>query len=91
VERNWQGRTEALGEKPVLVPLCPPQIPHEPTRNRTRVSVVRGRRLTAWAMARLYIYIYTYICIATFIHSTLHAPSLHAHFNTLQCTPRSVD
>jgi hypothetical protein len=34
------------------VPLCPPQIPHEMTRNRTRAFAVRGRQLTAWAMAR---------------------------------------
>jgi hypothetical protein len=31
VEWYWQGKTEELGEKPVLVPLCPPQIPHGPT------------------------------------------------------------
>jgi hypothetical protein len=46
------GKTEELGEKPVPVPLCPPQIPHELTRARTRSSAVRGRRLTAWAIAR---------------------------------------
>jgi hypothetical protein len=28
VEWNWQGKTEVLGEKPVPVPLRPPQIPH---------------------------------------------------------------
>jgi hypothetical protein len=44
---NWQ-----LGEKPVPVPLCPPQTPHGLTRDRTRASAVEGRRLTAWAMAR---------------------------------------
>jgi hypothetical protein len=27
VEWNWLGKTEVLGEKPVPVPLCPPQIP----------------------------------------------------------------
>jgi hypothetical protein len=27
VEWNWQGNTEVRGEKPVPVPLCPPQIP----------------------------------------------------------------
>jgi hypothetical protein len=52
VEWNGQGKTEVLWEKPVPVPLCPPQILHGPTRDRTRASVVRGRRLTAWAMAR---------------------------------------
>jgi hypothetical protein len=52
VEWNWQGKTEVLGEKPVPVPLCPPQIPHKLTWDRTRASAVRGQRLTAWAMAR---------------------------------------
>jgi hypothetical protein len=52
VEWNWQGKTEELGEKPVPVPLCPPQIPHGLTRDRTRASAMGGRRLTAWAMAR---------------------------------------
>jgi hypothetical protein len=52
VEWNWQGKPEVLGEKPVPVPLCPPQILHGPTRARTRASAVGGRRLTAWAMAR---------------------------------------
>jgi hypothetical protein len=32
--------------------ICPPQIPHGLTRDRTRASAVGGRRLTAWAMAR---------------------------------------
>jgi hypothetical protein len=40
------------GEKSVPVPLCPPQIPRGPTQEWTWVSAVRGRRLTAWAMAR---------------------------------------
>jgi hypothetical protein len=50
VEWYWQGKPEELGEKPVPVPLCPPQIPHGLTRERTRASAVRGRRLTTWAM-----------------------------------------
>jgi hypothetical protein len=54
VELNWQGKTEVLGEKPVPVPLRPPQIPHGPTRDRARASAVRGWRLTAWALARPY-------------------------------------
>jgi hypothetical protein len=52
VEWNWQGKTEVLEEKPVPVPLCPPQIPHRLTQDRTQPSAVRGWRLTAWAMAR---------------------------------------
>jgi hypothetical protein len=52
VELNWHGKTEVLGEKPVPVPLCPPQIPHGLTWDQTGASAVGGRRLTAWAMAR---------------------------------------
>jgi hypothetical protein len=52
MEWNWQGKTEVLGEKPVPVPLCPPQIPHRLARDLTRAFAVGGRRLTAWAMAR---------------------------------------
>jgi hypothetical protein len=46
VEWNWRG-------KPVPVPLCPPQIPHGLTRDRTRASAVEGRRLAAWATVPL--------------------------------------
>jgi hypothetical protein len=46
------GENAEFGEKPVPVPLCPPQIPHGMTRAPTRASAVRGRRLTAWATAR---------------------------------------
>jgi hypothetical protein len=55
VEWNRQGKTDNSGEKPVPVPLCPPQTPHGLTRDRTRASAVEGRRLTAWAMARPFI------------------------------------
>jgi hypothetical protein len=48
----WQGKTEELREKPVPVPLCPPQIPHGLTRARTRASTVRGQQLTTSALAR---------------------------------------
>jgi hypothetical protein len=47
-----QGKPKYSGEKPVPMPLCPPQIPHGLTRDRTRACAVGGRRLTAWAMAR---------------------------------------
>jgi hypothetical protein len=52
VEWNRQWKTEVLGENPVPVPICPPQIPHGLTGDRTRASEVRVRRLTFWAMAR---------------------------------------
>ena len=38
VEWNWRRKTEVLREKPILVPLCPPQITHGLTRDRTRAS-----------------------------------------------------
>jgi hypothetical protein len=34
--------TKELGEEPVPLPLCPPQIPH----GLTRAYAVKGRRLT---------------------------------------------
>jgi hypothetical protein len=33
--------------KPAPTPLCPPQIPHDQTRARTRAAAVRSQRLTA--------------------------------------------
>jgi hypothetical protein len=33
--------------KPAPVPLCPPQIPHDQTRARTRAAAVGSQRLTA--------------------------------------------
>jgi hypothetical protein len=42
---DWQG-------KPAPAPICPPQIPLDQTRARTRVAAVGSQRLTAWAMAR---------------------------------------
>jgi hypothetical protein len=38
--------------KPAPAPLCPPQIPHDQTRARTRAAAVGSQWLTAWAMAR---------------------------------------
>jgi hypothetical protein len=50
------GQTEELGKTSVPVPL-PPQIPHGLTRERTRASAVKGRRLTASAMAQIFSYL----------------------------------
>jgi hypothetical protein len=52
VEWFAQGKTKELGEKPVLVPLCPRQIPHGLTWVRIWASTVRGQRLAAWTVAR---------------------------------------
>jgi hypothetical protein len=52
-----RGKPNYSGGKPVPVPLCPPQAPHGPTRDRAWTSAVRGRRLIAWAMARPKLYL----------------------------------
>jgi hypothetical protein len=41
------GETEVLGENLHSVPLCPPQIPLDLSRARTRAAVVGSRRLTS--------------------------------------------
>jgi hypothetical protein len=38
--------------KPAPATLCPPQIPHDQTRARTRAAAVGSQRLTAWATSR---------------------------------------
>jgi hypothetical protein len=45
-------RNRSTRRKPAPAPLCPPQIPHDQTRARTRAATVGSQRLTAWAMAR---------------------------------------
>jgi hypothetical protein len=44
---NWSAQ-----RKPALVPLCPPQIPHDFTWDLTRAAAVESRRLITWAMAK---------------------------------------
>jgi hypothetical protein len=48
----FDGKTEDLREKPVPVPLCPPQIPHGLAWVWTWASGVRGWWLTVRAMAQ---------------------------------------
>jgi hypothetical protein len=52
VEWYWQGKTDGLEEKPIPVSLCPQQISHGLTWERTRPSAERSRRLTSWAVER---------------------------------------
>jgi hypothetical protein len=40
IEWFWLGKTYVLGEQPVPVPLCPPQISHTLSWDQTRVSTV---------------------------------------------------
>jgi hypothetical protein len=42
-QKNSEGKTEEFGEKPVPVPLRPPQIPHGMARTQTRDRAVKGR------------------------------------------------
>jgi hypothetical protein len=72
VEWYWQGKTEEHREKPVPVPLCPPQISHGLTGARIRDSVVRGQQLTnrlSHGMAKLFI---THILIRNNEHWTFY-------------------
>ena len=49
--RYWQGKIKERTEKPVPVPLCPPQSrTHTEDENQSLTSDVNGRRLTAVAM-----------------------------------------
>jgi hypothetical protein len=45
-------RNRSTWRKPAPVPPCPPQIPHDLTRPRTRAAAVVSRRLIASAIAR---------------------------------------
>jgi hypothetical protein len=38
VKRHWAGKTVVLGETPVPVPLCPPQISQRPTQVKARLQ-----------------------------------------------------
>jgi hypothetical protein len=42
--------------EPAPAPLCPPQIPLDQTRDRTRAAAVGSQRLTAWALARPFLW-----------------------------------
>lgn len=44
VERQWLRKTEVLGEKPVPVPICPPQRPHALTWDWTLASPTTNRQ-----------------------------------------------
>jgi hypothetical protein len=52
--RNWMsGRGNRMTQrKPAPVRLCPPQIPHDLSRDRTRAAAVGSRTLIPWARTR---------------------------------------
>jgi hypothetical protein len=52
-EREWPGETKVLGQNPVVVPLCTPQILTGLAWDRTGTSSVRRRRPTVCDTARL--------------------------------------
>jgi len=62
LEWYLQGKTEVFVDMHVLLSCCLPQIPPKLVRDRTLPSAVRGRRITAWTMARL-------DCIYSFFNS----------------------
>jgi hypothetical protein len=61
VECNWQGKTEVLGEKPVPVSLCPPQIPHGLTRG-SNPDLRDGRPVANRLSHGLFNYHYFKVC-----------------------------
>jgi hypothetical protein len=46
LDHNDRVKREVLGENPIPVPLCPPQIPHELAKYWARALVLRDRWLT---------------------------------------------
>jgi hypothetical protein len=82
VEWNWTGKTVLLGEKPVLVSICPPQIPHGLKQDRPWASAVRGRRLTAWSMARSLFLNYNSV--------RPNSTSTYTHSNSVLCQMNST-
>jgi hypothetical protein len=72
VEWHWQGKTEGLGEKPVATPLRQTQISHRLNLAWTQASVVRGQRLTTWAMVRPE-YRYYFLASIWFALASIHA------------------
>jgi hypothetical protein len=54
VEWHWQEKSELRRDKPVLVPLCAPQISLDWSEIEQGSSQWELQRLTAWAMARLW-------------------------------------
>jgi hypothetical protein len=92
----WQEKTEELWGKPVPVILWPPQIPHGLTWARTRLSTVRGRRLTdrgAWVCMRVTV---LRLCACVEVKFKVHCawwkekclppPGIHPHRSVLQGT-----
>jgi hypothetical protein len=69
-------KTEGLREKPVPVPLYPPQIPHGLPWAWTWASVVRSWRLTAWTLAWPMIYELTNSMLVKPKHSKLLTPKI---------------
>jgi hypothetical protein len=53
------GTNRSTRRKPAPVPLCPPQIPYDLTWARTQAAAVGSRRLTASAMARPQLFVFT--------------------------------
>ena len=53
VEWYWRDKTEVLGEKPAPIPLCPPQILHGLTWDRTLAFAAQNTEDTANYIYRL--------------------------------------
>jgi hypothetical protein len=61
----------SIQRKPASVPLCPPQIPHDLNRTRTRATAVGGLQLTTWAMTR------PNLGVRRYVHRLIHVETGH--------------
>jgi hypothetical protein len=83
----WIGKgNPKILRKRASVSLCPPVIPHDLTRDRTRADEVGSRRLIAWAVARPTLYL-TFTVRRIFaspeLHSGLHVSVKYKHVSSI--------
>lgn len=74
VGRYYQGKTKALGEKPVPLSLSPPQTPHVQAWDWAQVFAFTNQPLTTWAMA-----LPTPCCELTVTHTSITNVSIGLH------------
>jgi hypothetical protein len=73
---DWQGKPKYSEKKTAPMPLCPPQMPHDFSWDRTRTAAVGSQRLTAWAMARP-------LCVCMSGLTSTHAPMCRGFYSCI--------
>jgi hypothetical protein len=77
--------------KPSTATLCPPQIPLDQTRDRTRAAAVGSQRLTAWARARPSYTFYTRSYLLGFTFPTAVVMKISIFWDMRPCSPLKVN